>query len=595
MALARIQTAILENLLQAGHLTSAQFEKITSTGDEMSGDAVETLLATEYRISQFDLLIAKSKAFDLTPINIKHCQVTDATYSKLDKEFCQQNAVLPLGFAGDYIIVALSNPFDLRVTSKVHELSGMKVSVLLGLQSEIEKALESQVEHQSVGFGDVVEALGEDYESDDDLEDEDFSDEESAPIIKLANRIIEEAFYAGASDIHVEPFEKETRVRVRIDGVLTNRLTIPRAASGALLARLKVMAQLDIAEKRKPQDGRIIFKQFNKRGIDVDLRVASAPLNYGEGIVMRILDKQKSTLPLPALGFSDRNLGLYRDLIQRPYGMILHCGPTGSGKSMTLYSALGEINSPEICIRTAEDPIEYTLDGLLQMQMQRKIGLTFASALRSFLRQDPDVILVGEIRDRETAGIAVEAALTGHLLFSTLHTNDAPTTVSRLTEMGIEPFMISASLICVCAQRLMRRVCKSCQKRYPQEGNEAEIMQRALGWTGKVPGAAEDGCPVCGTNGYKGRVGIHELMATSEELIKAINAGEEAAEIKRIAMRNGMMTLHQDSMLKVKEGLTTMEEALGTIPPDMEEYEVDHNIEVPGAKKKKPAPETVSA
>lgn len=577
MALARIQTAILENLLRAGHLSDAQYANITATEEEMSGDALETLLATEYKLSQFQLLMAKGGAFGLSPINIKHCKVTEGTYAKLDKEFCQEHKVLPLGFAGDYIIIAISNPFNLQVSNKVQEISGMKVSVLLGLASDIEKLLENQSERQAVGFGDVVEALGADFQTDEELDEDDFSDEESAPIIKLANRIIEEAYYAGASDIHIEPFEKETRVRVRVDGVLLNRLTIPPAASGALLARLKVMAQLDIAEKRMPQDGRIIFKQYNKRGIDVDLRVATAPLNHGEGIVMRILDKQKSTLPLPALGFSDRNLGLYRDLIQRPYGMILHCGPTGSGKSMTLYSALGEINSPEICIRTAEDPIEYTLDGLLQMQMQRKIGLTFASALRSFLRQDPDVILVGEIRDRETANIAVEAALTGHLLFSTLHTNDAPTTVSRLTEMGIEPFMISASLICVCAQRLMRRVCSSCKKNYAQEGNEAEIMQRALSWSGKVPRASEDGCPACGGNGYKGRVGIHELMATSEELIKAINAGEEAAVIKRIAMRNGMMTLHQDSLLKVREGLTTMEEALGTVPPDMEDYEVDHN------------------
>ncbi|MDQ8194924.1 GspE/PulE family protein [Coraliomargarita sp. SDUM461004] len=582
MALARIQTAILENLLQMGHLTDAQFKNITETDEELSGEAIETLLATDYKITQYQLLFAKSRAFELTPINIKHCMLTETTFSKLDQDFCQEHKVLPLGFAGDYIIIALSNPFDLRVTSKVQEVSGMKVSVLLGLQSEIDKIIvDKNDQHQAVGFGDVVEALGADYESDDEIDEEDFSDEESAPIIKLANRIVEEAYFAGASDIHIEPFEKETRVRVRVDGVLLNRLTIPPAASGALLARLKVMAQLDIAEKRMPQDGRIIFKQYNKKGIDVDLRVSTAPLNHGEGIVMRILDKQKSTLPLPALGFSDRNLRLYRDLIQRPYGMILHCGPTGSGKSMTLYSALNEINTADICIRTAEDPIEYTLPGLLQMQMQRKIGLTFASALRSFLRQDPDVILVGEIRDRETAGIAVEAALTGHLLFSTLHTNDAPTTVSRLTEMGIEPFMISASLICVCAQRLMRRVCKSCKRNYLQEGNEAEIMQRALSWTGRVPGASEDGCPSCGGNGYKGRVGIHELMSTSEELIKAINAGEEAAVIKRIAMRNGMMTLHQDSMLKVKEGLTTMSEAISTVPPDMEEYEVDHNVVEP--------------
>ncbi|CAA6693839.1 MULTISPECIES: GspE/PulE family protein [unclassified Lentimonas] len=575
MALARIQASIVKNLLQMGRLTDTQCQKIIATEEDLSGVALENLLFEEYKISPFQVLVAKAEAFDLPPINVKRCLVTDSTFSKLEQDFCRNNSVLPLGVAGDYVIVAVSNPFDLEVINKVKTMSGMPVSVLLGLESAINDALQGdEGERQAVGFGDVVEALGMDFESDEESED-DFSDEESAPIIKLGNRIIEEAYFAGASDIHIEPFETETRVRVRIDGVLKNQLSMPPAASGALLARLKVMSELDIAEKRLPQDGRIQFKQFNKKGIDVDLRVATAPLNHGEGIVMRILDKQKSTLPLPALGFSEENLGKYRELITRPYGMVLHCGPTGSGKSMTLYSALNEINKVDVCIRTAEDPIEYTLPGLLQMQMQRKIGLTFATALRAFLRQDPDVILVGEIRDKETAGIAVEAALTGHMLFSTLHTNDAPTTISRLTEMGIEPFMISASLVCVCAQRLMRRVCKTCKQTHLQEGNEAAIMQRALGWSGKVPRASEDGCPSCGGNSYKGRVGIHELMPTSEELVAAINAEEEAVVLKRIAMRNGMKTLHQDCMLKVREGLTTMEEALGAVPPDMEEYEGD--------------------
>jgi len=249
--------------------------------------------------------------------------------------------------------------------------------------------------------------------------------------------------------------------------------------------------------------------------------------------------------------------------------MILHCGPTGSGKSMTLYSALNEINTPDIVIRTAEDPIEYTLPGLNQMQMHRQIGLTFASALRAFLRQDPDIILVGEIRDKETAGIAVEAALTGHLLISTLHTNDAPTTVSRLTEMGVESFMISSSLLCVCAQRLMRRVCKQCRVPFTPEGREQEIMEKAIGWNGQIFKANPKGCPKCGGSGYKGRVGIHELMVSNEELIDAINKEAESAELKKIAMRGGMKTLHQDSMLKVRSGVSTMEEVLATVPPDM--------------------------
>jgi len=299
------------------------------------------------------------------------------------------------------------------------------------------------------------------------------------------------------------------------------------------------------------------------------LRVSTAPLNHGEGCVMRILDKQKTTLPLPALGFSEENLAKYRECIRQPYGMILHCGPTGSGKSMTLYSALNEINTPDIVIRTAEDPIEYTLPGLNQMQMHRQIGLTFATALRAFLRQDPDIILVGEIRDKETAGIAVEAALTGHLLISTLHTNDAPTTVSRLTEMGVESFMVSSSLLCVCAQRLMRRVCKTCRMPYVPEGREKEIMEKAIGWNGQIFKINPKGCPKCGGSGYKGRVGIHELMVSNEELVEAINKEAESAELKKIAQRNGMKTLHQDSILKVKEGLTTIEEAIANVPPDM--------------------------
>jgi type IV pilus assembly protein PilB len=284
---------------------------------------------------------------------------------------------------------------------------------------------------------------------------------------------------------------------------------------------------------------------------------------------MRILDKQKSTLPLTALGFSEENLAKYRECIRQPYGMILHCGPTGSGKSMTLYSAMNEINTPDIVIRTAEDPIEYTLPGLNQMQMHRQIGLTFASALRAFLRQDPDVILVGEIRDKETAGIAVEAALTGHLLISTLHTNDAPTTVSRLTEMGVETFMISSSLLCVCAQRLMRRVCKQCRVPHQPEGREREILEKGLGWSGQIFRPHPRGCPKCNNSGYKGRVGIHELMVSNEELIEGINKELDSAELKKIAMRGGMKTLHQDSLLKVKEGLSTLEEAIATVPPDM--------------------------
>ena len=386
-------------------------------------------------------------------------------------------------------------------------------------------------------------------------------------------RIVEDAYYSGGSDIHIDPFEHHTRYRVRVDGILQEKLTLPNTVARAVMARLKIMGNLDIAEQRLPQDGRIVFKAYTKKNIDVDLRMSTAPFNHGEGAVLRILDKGKSTLPLAALGYSEDNLTRYRKMLAKPYGMILHCGPTGSGKSMTLYSALNEINKPDVCIRTAEDPIEYTLPGLCQLQVNHRIGLTFATALRAYLRQDPDIILVGEIRDSETAGIAVEAALTGHMLFSTLHTNDAPGTINRLTDMGVEPFMISASLLAVCAQRLMRRVCPTCRKSFTPEGNEAEIITRALKWNGKIFKANPLGCLNCKLSGMKGRIGVHELMVSSEGLVKCINDGADALVIKGVAVQNGMKTLHQDSMLKVKEGITTMEEAIATVSPDMDEID----------------------
>jgi len=576
MALARIQAAIVKNLREIERLSDEDAERILNTPEELSGDAVEKLLMEDYEVTEFQMLVAKSRAFDLSPFNASKLIVDDRTFEKLDRDFCLENRVLPVGYCGEHFVVAVSNPFDLSVSNKIQETSTHKVSVLLALERDILTALKDDTPQQTPnaeGFGDVVDALDMAFDIDEaEISDED-DPEDSAPIIQLANRIIEDAFYTGGSDVHVEPFEHECRVRVRIDGVLIEKLSLPNKVAGALLARIKVMSNLDIAEKRLPQDGRIVFSQFTKKPLNIDLRVSTAPLNHGEGAVMRILDKSKSTLPLEALGFESDNLEVYRKLITRPFGMILHCGPTGSGKSMTLYSALNEINSPSICIRTAEDPIEYTLQGLCQMQMQRKIGLTFASALRSFLRQDPDVILVGEIRDKETANIAVEAALTGHMLFSTLHTNDAPGTIARLTDMGIESFMISASLVCVCAQRLMRRVCKTCRQQYDPIDREAEILSAAIKWNGPIYRANRNGCPSCAGKGYKGRIGIHEMMVTNEGLIEGINEELETVELKKIAMYNGMKTLHQDSMRKVMAGLTTMQEAVGTVPPDMEDLE----------------------
>ena len=569
MPLGKIQSQIVAQLVAMKRITPEQREVVAATPGDLTGEALDKLLQDEHRVTPFQLLVAKGRALGLAPCNIARFKVTNSTFERIPQDFCQQNLVLPVGQVGEFLLVAFANPFEVQLPAKIQEMTGKKVIRLLGREKDIREKFVKTPEHQQTGFDDVVQQIGEDFGSDGEAGEDAEVNEESGPIIQLANRIIEDAYFAGTSDIHVEPQEKEIIVRFRVDGVCSEKLRLPKKVGPALVARLKIMCNLDIAERRLPQDGRIVFKQFTKKGLDLDLRVSTAPLNHGEGVVMRILDKQKTTLPLPALGFTEENLAKYREVIRQPYGMILHCGPTGSGKSMTLYSALNEINTPDIVIRTAEDPIEYTLPGLNQMQMHRQIGLTFAAALRAFLRQDPDIILVGEIRDKETANIAVEAALTGHLLISTLHTNDAPSTIARLTDMGVEPFMISSSLLCVCAQRLMRRVCKTCRMPHVPQGREQEILERAIGWSGQIFKANPKGCSKCNHTGYKGRVGIHELMITNEELIEGINKELESAELKKIAMRGGMKTLHQDSLIKVKDGLTTLEEAIATVPPDM--------------------------
>ena len=486
--LAPSQVTLVETLRHLESLDELQANGLLERSG-LSGSDVEKILVDDYNVEPFPMLLAKAKAYKLSPINLENFNVSDQCFEYLEVEFCKQLNILPLGEVGSYMAIATSDPLNPVLKSKIEGATKKPFYFLLALALEIAGKYETGQKasvNPSIGFGDVVEALGMQFDLDaEKIVESDFESEESAPVILLANRIIEDAYFSGGSDIHIEPFERETRVRVRVDGVCKEKLALPPAITVSLLSRLKVMANLDIAERRKSQDGRIVFKQFNRKGIDVDLRISTSPMNDGEGIVMRLLDKQKSTLPLSELGFSEGNLRLYRGLITRPYGMILHCGPTGSGKSMTLYSALNEINSPELCIRTAEDPIEYTVHGICQVQMNRKIGVTFATALRGFLRQDPDILLVGEIRDKETATIAVEAALTGHLLFSTLHTNDSPMTVVRLTEMGIEPFLISSCLLCVCSQRLVRRLCDTCKLDHDPEGREKELIEKAIKWCGR--------------------------------------------------------------------------------------------------------------
>jgi type IV pilus assembly protein PilB len=577
---------VLNKEVQAG--TGGQFEQkdlvLLQEVAEYSASLLQRMLDPKFQLGSEDTAKFVAKFCDLPLVTrIEELEIDSKLVEVTGDAIIRREGVFPVKKTGvNSVAVLMANPLDYAKREAFqHECEVTIDEVRVAPATLIEQLLKQYFKtlakagpaagEAEVDIAEVAELIGTAYSpTGGEVKTEELESEDSGPIIQLANRIIEDAYICGASDIHVEPLEKELLIRYRIDGLCQEKLRLPGQVTNALVTRLKIMCNLDITERRLPQDGRIVFKRFTKKNIDIDLRVATGPMNFGEKVVMRILDKQKSTLPLTALGFSEENLARYRECIRQPYGMILHCGPTGSGKSMTLYSALAEISTPDLNIQTAEDPIEYTLAGINQMQMNRQIGLTFARALRCYLRMDPDIILVGEIRDEETAGIAVEAALTGHLLVSTLHTNDAPTTITRLSEMGVEPFNISASLVCVCAQRLLRRVCKNCKQPVEPQGREKEILEKALGGpVEKIFKANPQGCPVCNGIGYKGRVGIHELMTNSEELTEGINKEIEVAQLKRIAMKTGMKTLHQDSMLKVKMGLTTMEEALANVPPDL--------------------------
>jgi type IV pilus assembly protein PilB len=386
---------------------------------------------------------------------------------------------------------------------------------------------------------------------------------EEAPIIKLVNLILTDAVKRGASDIHVEPYEKEYRVRFRVDGILQNVMSPPMKLKDAITSRIKIMSKLDISEKRLPQDGRIMIKYLKDgKKKELDFRVSTVPTLFGEKIVMRLLDKENLRLDMTKLGFEQESLEKFAKAILRPYGMVLVTGPTGSGKTNTLYSSVAKLNTPETNIMTAEDPVEFQLAGINQVQMKEQIGLNFASALRAFLRQDPNIILVGEIRDFETAEIAVKAALTGHLVLSTLHTNDAPSTISRLMNMGIEPFLVATSVNLICAQRLVRRVCSQCKEAMnitPQALVDAGYTTEESKTTTVYHGR---GCGTCNNTGYNGRVGLYEVMEINDELKELILVGASALELRKKALDNGMITLRRSGLIKIASGQTTMEEVI---------------------------------
>ena len=520
-----------------------------------------------------------SRQYGVPSINLDHFEVDPAIIKIIPAETARKYQILPLSRSGATLTIAMADPTNVFAMDDIKFMTGYNVEPVVASESAVQEAIqkyyasvakptgESTLEMASrvldempIGTDADVEVLG-------DLEeisvDALMRQGEEAPIIRLVNVLLMSAMQKGASDIHIEPYEKEYRIRYRIDGVLYSIMNPSMKFRDAIASRLKIMAKLDIAEKRLPQDGRIKIR-YNDHGTskDIDFRVSVLPTLFGEKIVMRLLDRDKLMLDMTRLGFEPEPLARFEAAIQRPWGMVLVTGPTGSGKTNTLYSSISRLNTPETNIMTAEDPVEFNLAGINQVQIRENIGLTFAAALRAFLRQDPNIILVGEIRDFETAEIAVKAALTGHLVLSTLHTNDAPSTISRLMNMGIEPFLVSSSVNLICAQRLVRKVCANCARPNP-------VPPQALVKAGFGPDDARTfvpqhgaGCDKCNGTGYKGRVGLYEVMEISESLKELVLVGASSQELRRRAIEEGMVTLRQSGILKIRAGMTTMEEVL---------------------------------
>lgn len=514
-----------------------------------------------------------SRQYGVPSINLKYYEVEPAVIKLIPQETAVRYQVVPLSRVGATLTIAMTDPTNVFAMDDIKFMTGFNVEPVVASETDINDAI--QKFYGDVSSGEELNKVMKDLTADDDAALEISAEEdemdaasleraaEEAPIIKLVNLILTDAVKRGASDIHVEPYEKELRVRLRIDGILQNVMSPPLKLKDAITSRIKIMSKLDISEKRLPQDGRIMLKYMRDgKKKDLDFRVSTVPTLFGEKIVMRLLDKENLRLDMTKLGFEQKSLTMFERQILRPYGMVLVTGPTGSGKTNTLYSSVSRLNTPETNIMTAEDPVEFQLAGVNQVQMKDQIGLNFATALRAFLRQDPNIILVGEIRDFETAEIAVKAALTGHLVLSTLHTNDAPSTISRLMNMGIEPFLVATSVNLICAQRLVRRVCVGCKEvlEVPEQALlDAGYTQDELKTTTVYQGK---GCATCNNTGYKGRAGLYEVMEINDELRELILVGASAIELKKKALENGMITLRRSGLTKVASGQTTLEEVL---------------------------------
>ncbi len=558
---------VKENLISVDQLKQA-LDQQKKSGGRLGACLVKMGLVTDDEVTA-----VLSRQYGVPSINLKYYEVDPAVTKLIPQDTAIRYQIVPLSRVGSTLTIAMTDPTNVFAMDDIKFMTGFNVEPVVASESAIAEAITkfygeaASVQELDKVMKDLTSEEATDIELAGDEAEMDLASLEKAadeaPIIKLVNLVLTDSVKRGASDIHVEPYEKDFRVRFRVDGMLQNVMAPPLKLRDAITSRIKIMAKLDISEKRLPQDGRIKIK-YNKDGKvkELDFRVSTVPTLHGEKIVMRLLDKENLRLDMTKLGFEQESLTKFERAILKPYGMVLVTGPTGSGKTNTLYSSVARLNQPDTNIMTAEDPVEFQLQGINQVQMKEQIGLNFAAALRAFLRQDPNIILVGEIRDFETAEIAVKAALTGHLVLSTLHTNDAPATISRLMNMGIEPFLVATSVHLICAQRLGRRVCANCKQ-------PLDVPQQTLLDAGYRPEELKDvklmhgkGCTVCNNSGCKGRVGLYEVMEITDELRELILVGASALELKKKALELGMITLRRSGLIKAAQGQITLEEVM---------------------------------
>jgi len=552
-----IKDKIAGRLLEANLISQDDLNKAVEL-QKKDGGSLGLCLVRAGAISDNAYAEFLGKVYNLPVVNLEKLEVTRECLALIPADVATKFQVLPLRREGRILTVAMSNPSNIFAIDDIKFITGLDVQPVVCGEASIKRAIDANYDS-----ADSLAAIMQGLEADIEIVEEDEDEEalggqessQNAPVVKLVNTVLAEAVKIGASDIHVEPYEKHLRVRYRIDGVLEPMMEPPFKMKNAIISRLKIMAELDIAERRIPQDGRIKLKVGDKK---IDLRVSTLPTIFGEKVVMRILDKGNLNIDLAAFGMEPKALSDLMAAIAAPFGMVLVTGPTGSGKTTTLYSCLSRLNTPERNIMTAEDPVEYNLDGINQVQVRDEVGLTFAAALKAFLRQDPNVVMVGEIRDLETGSIATKAALTGHLVLSTLHTNDAPSTINRMIDMGIEPFLVASSTNIIMAQRLVRRICKHCKA-------EDKVPAESLSGVGLKPDTVVykgRGCDQCGGNGYAGRQGLYEVMPITPEIREMILDRASTSEIRRKASEQGMLSLRQDGLVKIQRGITTIEEVL---------------------------------